>query len=241
MTVTTHDPRPSDLYAKRRGRLETYFDRTALDAWKQLTSDAPVSRIRETVRQGRDSMRDTLLSWLPHDMKSVSLFDAGCGTGALSVAAAKRGAVVTGVDVSASLIQIANDRAPKSVAPGSVDFGVGDMFDPRFGAFDHVVAMDSLIHYPAEEILSVLAAFAARTRASILFTFAPQTPALSLMHAAGKLFPSADRAPAIEPVSESAIRRGIGLSRAFADWTIGRTQRISSGFYKSQAMELMRA
>ncbi|MBL8559059.1 MAG: magnesium protoporphyrin IX methyltransferase [Hyphomonadaceae bacterium] len=241
MTYATDDAVPSDVYAERRGRLETYFDRTALDAWTQLTSDAPVSRIRETVRQGRDSMRDTLLSWLPRNMRGASVFDAGCGTGALSVAAAMRGANVTGVDVSASLIQIANDRAPANVAPGSLGFGVGDMFDPRFGAFDHVVAMDSLIHYPADEILGVLAAFASRTRASILFTFAPQTPALSLMHAAGKLFPRADRAPAIEPVSETVIRRGIGLSRAFSGWTIGRTTRISSGFYKSQAMELTRA
>ena len=55
-------------YDERRGRLETYFDATAVDAWAQLTSDAPVSRIRATVRQGRDRMRDLILSWLPADM-----------------------------------------------------------------------------------------------------------------------------------------------------------------------------
>ena len=33
-------------YIERRGQLETYFDRTAADAWSRLTSDAPVSRIR---------------------------------------------------------------------------------------------------------------------------------------------------------------------------------------------------
>lgn len=234
-------PRPTAAYEERRGRLETYFDRTALEAWTQLTSDAPVSRIRATVRAGRDSMRDTLLSWLPHTMRTQSLFDAGCGTGALSVAAARRGARVTGVDVSGSLIQLAHERAPKDVAPGSLDFGVGDMFDPRFGRFDYVVAMDSLIHYPSAEILRVLGAFAARTDRAILFTFAPQTPALSLMHAAGKLFPRADRAPAIEPVSEAAIRRGIAGSSAFAGWRIGRSTRITSGFYMSHAMELVRA
>ncbi|MDX2276565.1 MAG: magnesium protoporphyrin IX methyltransferase [Hyphomonadaceae bacterium] len=241
MTVSYNADRPTAAYEERRGRLETYFDRTALEAWAQLTSDAPVSRIRATVRAGRDSMRDTLLSWLPQTMRTSSLFDAGCGTGALSVAAARRGARVTGVDVSASLIGLAQERAPKDVAPGSVDFGVGDMFDPRFGRFDHVVAMDSLIHYPSAEILRVLGAFAERTDKSILFTFAPQTPALSLMHAAGKLFPRADRAPAIEPVSETVIRRGIAVSRAFSGWRIGRSARITSGFYMSHAMELVRA
>lgn len=241
MSVSSHADRPSAAYEARRGRLETYFDRTALDAWAQLTSDAPVSRIRATVRAGRDSMRDTLLSWLPQSMRAASLFDAGCGTGALSVAAARRGARATGVDVSANLIQLAQERAPKNVAPGSIDFGVGDMFDPRFGRFDYVVAMDSLIHYPAAEILRVLGAFAARTDRAILFTFAPQSPALSLMHAAGKLFPRADRAPAIEPVSENVVRRGIASSPAFTGWRIGRSARINSGFYMSHAMELVRA
>lgn len=237
----TDSHRPTAAYEERRGRLETYFDRTALEAWTQLTSDAPVSRIRATVRAGRDSMRDTLLSWLPQNMRATSLFDAGCGTGALSVAAARRGARVTGVDVSGSLIQLAHERAPKEVGPGSLDFGVGDMFDPRFGRHDYVVAMDSLIHYPSAEILRVLGGFAARTDRAILFTFAPQTPALSLMHAAGKLFPRADRAPAIEPVSEAVIRRGIAASSAFSGWSIGRSARISSGFYMSHAMELVRA
>jgi magnesium-protoporphyrin O-methyltransferase len=51
-------------YDQYRGKLETYFDRTAHDAWVQLTSDAPVSRIRATVRAGRDDMRATLLGWL---------------------------------------------------------------------------------------------------------------------------------------------------------------------------------
>ncbi|MDP3493923.1 MAG: magnesium protoporphyrin IX methyltransferase [Hyphomonadaceae bacterium] len=231
---------PRSSYDERRGRLETYFDRTALDAWTQLTSDAPVSKIRATVRAGRDSMRDTLLSWLPEQLTGAALFDAGCGTGALSVAAARRGARVTGVDVSASLVQLGGERAPKDLGQGSLDFRVGDMLDASFGRFDYVVAMDSLIHYPSNEILRVLGAFASRTSNAILFTFAPRTPALSLMHAAGKLFPRADRAPAIEPVSESVIRKGIAASSDFAGWSIGRTQRISSGFYKSQAMELVR-
>ncbi len=240
MTMTAAT-RTSAAYELRKDKLETYFDRVALDAWAQLTSDAPVSRIRATVRAGRDSMRDTLISWLPHTISHMSVFDAGCGTGALSIAAARRGARVTGVDISASLIKLAGERAPKDVAPGAVDFGVGDMFDPRFGRFDYVVAMDSLIHYPADEILRVLGGFAARTNKAILFTFAPQTPALSLMHAAGKLFPRADRAPAIEPVSEASIRRRISASPDFLGWSVQRSQRISSGFYMSHAMELTRA
>lgn len=82
-------------YTRHRGQLEAYFDRTASKAWEQLTSDAPVSGIRATVRAGRTAMRETLLSWLPADMTGLRLLDAGCGTGALAVEAAQRGASVS--------------------------------------------------------------------------------------------------------------------------------------------------
>ena len=69
----------SATYFARRNELERYFDRTAVDAWKRLTSDAPVGRIRVTVRAGRETMRDTLLSWLPGDLQGARILDAGCG------------------------------------------------------------------------------------------------------------------------------------------------------------------
>lgn len=227
-------------YVERRQRLETYFDRTASDAWAQLTSTAPVSGIRATVRAGRDQMREVLLSWLPASLADKTLLDAGCGTGALSVIAARRGAHVTAVDVAASLVNVAGERAPVDTSPGVIDFRVGDMLDPAHGSFHHVVAMDSLIHYPEREIVDALSAFAQRTSKSIVFTFAPQTPALSLMHAAGKLFPRADRAPAIEPVGEATLRRAIAAHAGLSGWRVHRTERVMSGFYTSQAMELIR-
>ena len=55
-------------YQQRRQQIEHYFDRTAADVWARLTSDEPVSGIRETVRAGREEMRNTLLSWLPEDV-----------------------------------------------------------------------------------------------------------------------------------------------------------------------------
>jgi len=101
-------------YLARRGELETYFDRTAVDAWARLTSDAPVGRIRATVRAGRDEMRHTLLSWLPENMNGARLLDAGCGTGALSIEAARRGARVVAVDLSPTLVSVARERIPSS-------------------------------------------------------------------------------------------------------------------------------
>ena len=227
-------------YQERRGELQTYFDRTAVDAWARLTSTAPVSRIRATVRAGRDEMRDTLLGYLPADLRTRRILDAGCGTGALSVVAAQRGASVLAIDLSATLVELAGERLPTRLGAGGIEFRVGDMSDPKLGEFDHVVAMDSLIHYRLSDVLRVLAGFAARTSRSILFTFAPKTPALSAMWTIGRLFPRRDRAPAIEPISEHSLRLALQYEPAFKRWRIGRTQRVTSGFYKSHAVELVK-
>lgn len=227
-------------YAQRRGELKTYFDRTAVEAWKRLTSDAPVSGIRATVRAGRDAMRTTLLSWLPDDLTGRRILDAGCGTGALAVEAALRGADVVAIDLSPTLTDLAQERAPRDLKGGSIRFLSGDMFDPALGRFDHVVAMDSLIHYQAADIVRVLSGFADRTSTSILMTHAPRTPALTVMRLVGRAFPRADRAPAIEPVSEVVLARHIACEAALATWQSGRTKRISSAFYKSQALELVK-
>jgi len=228
-------------YIERRGEIETYFDRTAVEAWKRLTSDAPVGRIRATVRAGRDRMRSTLLSWLPDDLTGLRLLDAGCGTGALAVEAARRGAAVVAIDLSPTLVDLARERAPRDLGTGSIDFRSGDMLDPALGEFDHVVGMDSLIHYDAPDILRVLTALAERTRGTMLFTFAPSTPLLATMHAVGRLFPRGDRAPSIQPVSQARLMTGIASEPALARWRNGRTLRVASGFYTSQAVELERS
>lgn len=227
-------------YQQRRGQLQTYFDRTAVDAWARLTSTAPVSGIRATVREGRNRMRATLLGYLPAQLRGQRLLDAGCGTGALSVEAAQRGAAVVAIDLSPTLVKLAAERLPAQLSDGSIDFRVGDMFEPALGQFTHVVAMDSLIHYRRADVVRVLAGFAARTERSIVFTFAPKTPALTLLWAVGRLFPRRDRAPAIEPISEQALRRDIAADPSLQGWRVGRTQRITSSFYKSQAMELVK-
>ena len=228
-------------YAERRSQLEAYFDRTAAEAWSRLTSDAPLGRIRATVRAGRDAMRETLLGWLPPDLRGRRLLDAGCGTGALAVAAARRGAEVVAVDLSPTLVGLAQERAPRDLGAGSVDFRVGDMLSPALGRFDHVVAMDSLIHYAPPDIVRALAGLAARADASVLITFVPKTPALAAMHAVGRLFPRGDRAPAVEPVGEAALRRKLAQESRLAGWRPARTERVASGFYISQALEVLPA
>jgi magnesium-protoporphyrin O-methyltransferase len=231
----------TSTYQHRRGEIEHYFDRTAAQTWARLTSDAPVGRIRATVRAGRDRMRATLLSWLPDDLQGKRILDAGCGTGALAIEAARRGAEVVAIDLSPTLVALAQERLPESLGTGSVRFCSGDMLDAALGEFDHVVAMDSLIHYRAQDVVAALSRLAARTRHSIAFTAAPRTPATMAMLTMGKLFPRADRSPAIEPVAPAELRRLMAADASLSKWHTGRFALISGGFYKSQAVEWTKA
>lgn len=222
-------------YEATRDRLETYFDRTAAKTWERLTSDAPVSGIRRTVRAGRDKMRETLLSQLPENLTGARVLDAGCGAGQMSHALAERGASVLAVDISPSLLDVALRRTPQRHRD-RITFVAGDMLDQRHGSFDFVVAMDSLIHYSAPDIAAALGALTHRTSDRMLFTIAPKTTLLTAMHMAGKLFPRSDRSPAIVPHSDTAIASALRDARVKS--RLRPIDRVTSGFYISQAMEL---
>jgi len=232
-------------YEEKREKIEEYFDRTAADQWAKLTSDAPVSGIRKTVRAGRDRMRETLLSWLPEDLRGRRILDAGCGTGTLAVELARRGAHVVAIDPSPTLVELARERLrgqlPVDLLGGKLEFVSGDMLSTTYGQFDHVIAMDSMIHYEKHDMVYGLAGLCQRTTHSVLFTFAPSNPILATMIRVGRIFPRADRAPFIEPVAESALRGELARSADLQGWAVSRTEKISSGFYTSQAMELCRS
>jgi magnesium-protoporphyrin O-methyltransferase len=238
-------------YTRQRALVEHYFDRTAAQTWARLTSDAPVSKIRATVRAGRDQMRELIMSWLPQDMTGWRVLDAGCGTGSLACLAAQRGAQVLAIDLSATLLKIAAERLPNHIrllderyafnAPdqrAGVCFMSGDLLDERLGTFDAVVSMDCLIHYSLADTEKVLACLAQRTRKTIIFTFAPSNPFLEAFRAVGKFFPQGDRSPAIKPVVEQRLRKTIQDNSVTNTWALARTKRVKSGFYTSQALEV---
>jgi magnesium-protoporphyrin O-methyltransferase len=217
-------------YSLTRARVEEYFDRTATKAWERLTTDAKVSRIRQTVRQGRDKMRELMISRLPQDLRGARILDAGCGTGAMSTELAMRGATVTAVDISPRLVQIAQDRLAPALQP-QVRFLAGDMTDEALGSFDYVLAMDSLIYYTASDIGRVLSRLSERTQNTIVFTVAPRTPFLMTFWMMGKLFPRSDRSPVMIPHSLPLLKAHLGAG-------LDRVGRINSGFYISDCLEL---
>ncbi len=222
-------------YDRTLASVETYFDKTATRTWERLTSDAPVSRIRETVRRGRDAMRAQMLARLPDDLRGARILDAGCGAGQMTAELAARGADVVAVDISPSLVGIAQQRLPEHLA-SRVDFRAGDMLAEELGRFDHVMAMDSLIYYGRDDLAAALDRMSRRIAGNVVFTVAPRTPLLMAMWRAGQLFPRSDRSPTMVPHAAAALQKALAERGAAAK--LSPLDRITSGFYISQALEL---
>ncbi len=219
-------------YNQTLSRVETYFDKTATQTWERLTSDAPVSRIRQTVRAGRDQMRAKLLSQLPQNLHGARVLDAGCGVGQVSQLLAERGAEVVAIDISPALISIAQQRIPENLH-NRIDFVAGDMTNNALGAFDYVLAMDSLIYYSKRDLAGVLKKLSDRTSQDVVFTVAPKTPLLMMMWYAGKLAPKGDKSPVMVPHAPRSLARMLDDGTHLTD--LGR---VSSGFYISHALRV---
>ncbi len=198
-------------YAATRDRVEDYFDRTATKVWERLTSDAPVSRIRQTVREGRDRMRAAMLSRLPADLRGARVLDAGCGAGQMTAELAARGAdgdrrrhLARSWSRSPRTRLPAEHREPRPLRRAAT------CWPPPWGASTHVVAMDSLIYYRATDIAPRSGRPGRAHRRGVVFTVAPRTPFLMAFWTLGKLFPRADRSPIMVPHAFDRLARATG-------------------------------
>ena len=219
-------------YLAKRARLENYFNEVSSDAWDRLTSNEPVSFVRQLVREGRQKMLLAIAEKLPQDLKGARILDAGCGTGVLSRILDERGAEVVGVDISDKLIEVAKNR---STSHRNIEYFVGDMKEQSFGNFDYIIAMDSLIHYSTEDVISSIADFFNRANNSVLFTVIPSTFTLRTKLRLGKYFPKSERSPEVVPIGWGQLHQ---LEAHGIKASLSKIKRIKSFFYVSEAWEL---
>src|SRR5580765_2581124 len=84
---------------------------------------------------GQDRRWKRRLLEMTGPLEGRRLIDLACGTGDIAVAAAARGAVVTGLDLTPRMIQLAREKARSGAAPpGTLGFVVGDMMALPFAS-----------------------------------------------------------------------------------------------------------
>jgi magnesium-protoporphyrin O-methyltransferase len=135
--------------------------------------------------------------------------------------------------LSPQLVAVARERLPAGL---DITFLSGDMLDPELGSFDYVVAMDSIIHYPTQDMISIITALSRMATKGMLFSFPPRTVPLAMLWGIGKLFPRGDKSPAIEPQPPKKLRTALA---GIANVKLGRSHRVATGFYVSEAQELV--
>jgi demethylmenaquinone methyltransferase/2-methoxy-6-polyprenyl-1,4-benzoquinol methylase len=87
-----------------------------------------------------DGVYDRLIS---HVEEGQRVLDVGCGTGALALRAAAKGARVKGIDVSAQMLEIAQWRAKQAEVEHLVEWaemGVAELANEEAAAYDVVVS-----------------------------------------------------------------------------------------------------
>ena len=120
---------------------EVYADPAMAERFDALRFSGPIGRlIAETQEQ-------QIASFLA-PLEGKRILDVGTGTGRAAIALAKRGALVTGVDASAEMLQVAARRAADAGA--AVTFVRGDAHGLDFPdrSFDAVVCLRVLMHTP---------------------------------------------------------------------------------------------
>jgi SAM-dependent methyltransferase len=84
----------------------------------------------------------------------MQVLDVACGSGNLTIPAAKAGAIVTGIDIAPNLLDQARERAAAETL--DIRFKEGDAEDLPFeeGAFDVVVSMFGAMFAPRPEVVA---------------------------------------------------------------------------------------
>ena len=82
----------------------------------------------------------------------TKVLDVACGTGNLSLPAARAGAVVTGVDIAPNLIEQARENAKREGLNAQFDEGDAEALTYADGSFDVIVTMFGAMFAPRPEV-----------------------------------------------------------------------------------------
>lgn len=90
-----------------------YFTNDGFQRWKKIYGDTDdVNKVQLDIRIGHAKTVENVMKMLTDEgsLRGVTVCDAGCGTGLLSIPLAKEGAVVSASDISASMVSEAQKQ-----------------------------------------------------------------------------------------------------------------------------------
>ena len=218
--------------------VKNYFNSTGFDRWRRIYGEGDVNKVQKDIRLGHQQTVDTVLSWLKSEsnLANITICDAGCGVGSLSIPLAQAGATVMASDISEKMVGEGQERAkPISGTEDNLTFQVQDL-EKLSGRYHTVVCLDVLIHYPTQEAANMITHLATLAESRLIISFAPKTFLLLILKKIGEFFPGPSKTTRAYQHKEADIIK-ILTNNGFK---IKREGMTSTRFYFSRILEAVR-
>lgn len=219
--------------------VKEYFNSTGFDRWRRIYGNGEVNKVQLDIRTGHQQTVDTVLGWLKADnnLPGLSICDAGCGVGSLSIPLAQAGAKVDASDISAKMVAEAKDRAEAVFGnTNNLTFAVQDL-EALKGHYHTVVCLDVLIHYPQDKAEQMINHLSSMAESRLILSFAPKTLALSLLKKIGSFFPGPSKATRAYLHREADVVKMLESN----GFSVQRRAMTRTRFYFSQILEATRS
>lgn len=211
-----------------------YFNTTGFERWQRIYGEAQVNRVQLAIRRGHERTLTAILDRLPQ-VQGLTICDAGCGVGSLSIPLAERGAKVFATDISVQMVEEARRRWQGAGSPGALTLHVQEL-ETLSGSYHIVACVDVLIHYPLPQARQMLAHLSSMAQERLIFTFAPQTPLLNILKKVGSFFPGAAKATRAYLHPEAALREVLDE----LGWQVKDRVAIDEQFYFARLLDCVR-
>ncbi len=215
-----------------------YFNSTGFDRWRRIYGDGEVNKVQLDIRTGHQQTVDTVIGWLKDDgnLPELSICDAGCGVGSLSIPLAADGAKIYASDISEKMVTEAKDRALATLENSeNTTFAVQDL-ESLSGSYHTVICLDVLIHYPQEKADEMVSHLCSLAESRVIMSFAPKNCALTILKKIGSFFPGPSKATRAYLHREADVVK-ILESNGF---TVQRQAMTKTRFYYSRLLEATR-
>lgn len=219
--------------------VKEYFNAIGFERWRKIYGNTEdVNKVQLDIRKGHQQTVDTVISWLTEDnnLTDLSICDAGCGVGSLSIPLAKAGAKMFASDISEKMVGEAKEKANEILGnSNNINFTVEDLA-ALSGEYDTVICLDVLIHYPTEDAAQMIAHLASLAKSRLILSFAPKTCFLTFLKKVGEFFPGPSKATRAYQHKEKDIVK-ILVDNGFQ---IKRNGMTSTSFYYSRILEAVK-
>lgn len=218
--------------------VKDYFNSTGFDRWKRIYGDGDVNKVQLDIRNGHQQTVDKVLNWLKADgdLTEISICDAGCGVGSLSIPLAAAGAKVYASDISEKMVEEGKARALHTLNNhDNPTFAVQDL-EAIDGNYHTVVCLDVLIHYPQEKMDEMISHLCSVAQSRIILSFAPKTCFLTILKKIGSFFPGPSK------TTRAYMHRETDVIKVLENngFKVQRDSMTRSRFYFSRLLEATR-